>query len=174
MLRVAAEVVVAVYVVVDGIVAPLFGPVMRFLSSLGLIRRIEAAIARLPPYVVLTLLLVPFIVAEFAKAYGIYLIAEEQFWNGAGIFVAAYIISILVCQRIFLAGREPLMTIGWFKVAFERVMRIKARVLDWLSRTRVWRQAEQLRRRAAQSTARMRTRLQALLRLRAKRPVEQP
>ena len=71
-------------------------------------------------------------------------------------------------------GREQLMTIGWFKTGFDRVMAVTDRVLAWLGDTRIWHLAEVVRQRTEQSVARIRLRLQSLLRPRTKRPMEQP
>lgn len=167
-LGIAAEVVVAIYVVLDAIVAPLFGPFMRFLSSLRLIRRLEALIAGLPPYVILVLLVVPFGFAELAKVYAVLLMAEEHFRSGMTIFIGAYVVSILVCERTFHAGQSQLMTIGWFKVAFDWVMAAKAHVLDWFRGTRVGRLAADWKAKASATIGRIRVRIQAFARTKPK------
>lgn len=149
--RVATEIVVAVFLLLDSLVAPLFGPVMRALSRLRIIQRLEVLIAGLPPYAILVLLVVPFAIAELAKAYAVLLMAEEHLVTGVSIFVGAYIVSILVCERIFHAGRAPLMTIGWFRRAFDWIMALKARVFDLIRATAVWRAAADLRARVAAS-----------------------
>ncbi len=144
-LRVPAEIVVAVYVVLDSAIGPLFGPFMRGLSRLRLIRRLEGAIAGLPPYVILVLLVVPFAFAELAKVYAVLLMAEDHVRTGLTIFIGAYIVSILICERTFHAGKAQLMTIGWFKATFDWVIAIKTRVLDWFRGTRTWRSVIDLR-----------------------------
>ena len=144
-LRVVAEILVVLYVVLDGIVSPLFGPIMRALSRLRLVRRLERAINALNPYVILVLLVVPFGFAEFAKVYGLILIADGHYRVGMTMFIGAYVVSILVCERIFHAGKASLMTIGWFKTLYDWLMVIRDRVLDWFRRTRVWRAAVDLK-----------------------------
>lgn len=155
-LRVPAEIVVAVFLILDSLIAPLFGPVMRALSRLRIIQRLEAAIAALPPYAILVLLVVPFAIAEVAKAYAVVLMAQERFVTGVAIFIGAYIVSILVCERIFHAGRAPLMTIGWFRRAFDWIMALKARIFDMIRTTAAWRAAQDLRDRARDLVRRLR------------------
>jgi hypothetical protein len=146
---VPAEIVVAVYVIVDGIVGPIFGPLVRWLSGLRLVRRMERAIASLPPYVILALLVVPFGIAELAKVYAVFLMGTGHFKPGMTIFIGAYVVSILVCERIFHAGKARLMTIPWFAALFNWVMAIKDAILAWIVATRVWRFAVRAKARLA-------------------------
>ena len=156
-LRLPAEILVALYVVLDALIAPLFRPIMRGLSRLQLVQRLERGIHLLPPYVILVLLFVPFGVAELAKVYALLLMAEEHVRTGVTIFIGAYIVSILVCERIFHAGRDRLMEIGWFRRLFDWVMAIKARILAWFHKTAVWRMVEDLRARGRMLVVRIRT-----------------
>jgi hypothetical protein len=121
---------------------------MRFLSSLELIRRIERWIVSLPPYVILVLLVVPFAIAELAKAYAVFLMGTGHFKTGFTIFVGAYIVSILVCERTFHAGKPQLMTIGWFAALFNWVMAFKERILAWFRTTEAWRLAAEFKQKA--------------------------
>ena len=138
---------VGLYLLFNGIIAPLFRPLMRGLSSLLLIQRLERTIAGLPPYVILVLLVVPFGFAELAKVYAVLLMAEDHFRTGLTIFVGAYIVSILICERTFHAGKTQLMTIAWFKRMFDWVIGIKERIMAWFRQTRIWRQAGEVRER---------------------------
>ncbi|MDR3462794.1 MAG: hypothetical protein P4L76_10835 [Beijerinckiaceae bacterium] len=147
-LRVLAEVVVGIYVIVDGLIAPLFRPIMRFLSSLALIRRIERWIVSLPPYVILVLLVLPFAIAELTKVYAVFLMGTGHFKTGFTIFVGAYIVTILGCERILHAGKPQLMTIGWFAVLYTWIIAFKDRILDWFRATAVWRLAVDLKQKA--------------------------
>lgn len=160
-LWIAAEIVVAIYIVLNSIVAPIFRPLMRFLSSLRLVKRIERGIAALPPYVILVFLVVPFGFAELTKAYAVILMAEDHVRTGMTMFISAYIVSILVCERTFHAGKDQLLTIGWFKVTFDWIMAIKERILGWFRGTTVWRFGTDLKDRVARSLRRIRVRIQA-------------
>ena len=172
--RVLAEIVVVLYVVLDGIVSPLFGPTMRWLSRLRPVRRLERAIASLNPYVILVLLVVPFGFAEFAKVYGLILTADGHYKIGMTMFIGAYVVSILVCERIFHAGKAPLMTIGWFKMVYDWLMTIRDHVLAWFRRTRVWRAAMGLKQAVRLGWQRFDARLRALSGRRSKDLLERP
>jgi len=137
-LKYLAEIVVGVYVILDGLIAPLFRPIMRFLSTLELVRRIERWIVSLPPYVILVVLVVPFGIAELTKVYAVFLMGTGHFKTGFTIFVGAYVATVLVCERILHAGKPQLMKIGWFK----------DRILAWFRATAAWRLAVDLKQKA--------------------------
>ena len=158
-LAIPLEIVVGFFVVLDAIVRPLFSPVVRFLSSLRLIRRLEAWIGSLNPYVILVLLGAPFAVAEVTKVYAVILMAEGHFQLGMTLFIGAYVVSILVCERTFHAGKDQLLTIGWFKWGYDWVMLVKDGIVAWIVATRAWRLVEALRQRARHGWGRLRTRL---------------
>jgi hypothetical protein len=157
--RIPAEIVVGLYVGLDFLVSPLFRPLMRWLSGLRLIQRLETWIGSLPPYVLLVLLVVPFAIAELAKAYAVFLMGSGHFKTGITIFVGAYIVSILVCERTFSAGKAQLMTIGWFAKLWTWLMGYKDRILTWFRSTEVWRLAADLKQKARLTLRRVKTRL---------------
>lgn len=163
LLSIPVEIIVAIYIVLDGIVAPLFWPLVRWLSSLRIIQRVEKAIGSLPPYVILVLLVVPFAIAEVTKAYAVILMASGHFRTGLIMMISAYILSVVFCERTLHAGRDQLMTIGWFKILFDWVMAIKDHLLDWFRRTRVWKLAETFRQRARIALRRTRARLRSTI-----------
>ena len=116
-----AQVLVGIYVIVDSVLSPIFRPFLRWLSSLNVIQAMERGIASLPAYGVLVLLLAPFAVEELLKVWAIVLMGGGHFKTGLLIYIGCHVFSILVCERIFSAGKEKLMTIPWF-----------ARLFHWL------------------------------------------
>ncbi len=162
-LRILVEVVVAVYVVADAAVSLLFRPVMRFLSSLQIVQRLERAINALPAYVILVIMVVPFIIAEFAKVFAIFWMSEGHFHTGMTIFISAYVVSIFVCERILHAGKPKLMTIPWFAWSYNWIMVIKDHVFGWFRGTAVWRVAMDVRDGARSLARRTVERLRALV-----------
>ena len=160
-LRLPVEIVVAVYVVMDAIVSLLFRPLIRFLSSLRIVQRIEAGIDSLPPYVILVLMVVPFIFAEFTKVFGLFWMSRGHVRTGMTIFIGAYIVSIFVCERILHAGKRKLMTIAWFAVIYNWIMSIRDHVFGWFRRTWIWQAAIALRQRVGLLLQRIFGRLRA-------------
>ncbi len=163
-LEILLELVVGFFVVLDAIIRPLFGPLVRALSRLRLIHRIEAWIASLNPYVIFVLIAAPFAVAELTKVYAVILMAEEHFRLGMTLFIGAYVVSILVCERIFHAGKDQLLTLGWFKWGYDRVMAVKDAIVDWIVRTRAWQSVDAMRQRVKLGWRRLRTRLRVAFR----------
>ena len=93
------------------------------------------------------------------KVYAVILMAEEHFRLGMTLFIGAYVVSILVCERTFHAGKDQLLTIGWFKWAYDWVMLIKDHIVAWIVATRAWQVVGTVRLRIRQGWRRLRTRL---------------
>lgn len=139
-----AEAAVVVYVALDGLVGFALRPVNRWLSSLAIIERLGAWIASLPAYVVLFLLLVPFAFAEPAKIFALYLMGTGHVVSGLILIVIAYLVSLLVVERLYHAGREKLHTIPWFARLMDWLTALRDRFLDWARATAAWRAARRL------------------------------
>ena len=133
--------VVSLYLVIDGVVLPIFKPLSHWLERLSLVRWIEHGVAALPPYAVLLMLAVPFVVAEPAKLVALYWMATGRFSLGLATLIAAYVLSLLVMERIYHAGRDKLLTIRWFAVGLGWTLRLRDSVVAWLRDTEVWQAA---------------------------------
>ena len=110
-------VVVAVvgYTVLDELLFPVFRPLIVWLTGLRLFQRIGEALGRLPPYVALLALGVPFVIIEPAKLLAIWWAAQGHVIQGTLMLLVAQVLSLLVCERIFHAAYQPLMRIGWLR-----------------------------------------------------------
>ena len=135
-----AQIAVGIYLVIDSVLGPLFRPFMHWLSSLHVVKWVESGIAALPAYVVLVLLAAPFAAEELAKVYGVVLMGGGHFKWGLAIYIGAHVFAILVCERIFRAGREKLMTIGWFARFINWLEGYKERMVAWFKSTDAYRQ----------------------------------
>lgn len=125
--------------VLDGIFRPLYRPVIRALSNLKIIQRLESRIAQLPRLVILLCLAVPFAIAEPMKIIGLVLFAHGAFKSGVVLTIIAHLSSFLIVERIYHAGREKLLTYGWLAwimryVRFARSFydRLKLAALSWI------------------------------------------
>lgn len=129
MLRRVGRFVVGIFVVgyaiLDTLLFPLFRPLIRYLSGIHLFEVIGALIVRLPPYVVLLILAVPFVVLEPLKVFALYWFALGHLIQGGILLIVAHGLSILTLERLYQAGKPQLMKIGWF-----------ARVMGWLGALR--------------------------------------
>jgi len=125
--------------VLDGIFRPLYRPVIRALSNLKIIQRLESRIAQLPRLAILLCLAVPFASAEPMKIIGLVLFAHGAFKSGVVLTIIAHLSTFLIVERIYHAGREKLLTYGWLAwimryVRFARSFydRLKLAALSWI------------------------------------------
>lgn len=140
-LSVPLAVLVIAYDALGAIFGPVVRPVVAWLASLRLFQRIGAAIAALPPYGVLALFAVPFAAIEPFKFVALYWLAQGRFGLGMTAFVGSHLASLLICERIFHAGKERLLEIRWFAAAYGFVTALRDRALSWLRATAAWRWA---------------------------------
>lgn len=110
----AGDAFVGAYIVVEQFVLPAFRPLANLLLAVPPFIWIEKGAARLPPYLALAALAVPFAVAEPAKLFGLYLIGQERAQFGILVIAGAYLLSLLVVDRIYEGARPNLLTIDWF------------------------------------------------------------
>jgi hypothetical protein len=168
----AAEALVAVYVVLDDILTPVLRPVVRWVVTLPLVLRLQHFAADLPPYGILALMAVPFVLGEPAKLYGLYLMATGHLIMGAMVLGLAHLAVLLLVERLYTAGKAKLRTIRWFALAMDWLVDIRDKVHDWARKTQVWVAAERIMRqiRAAYPKVKQRA-LEAIewLRLRLRR-----
>ena len=137
-LLLVAKAVVVVYVILDGIVRPIFRPLLRWVSRLRFVIRLQDIVAALPPYAILVLLAVPLAFAEPAKIYALVLIGEGHFASGLAMMGLAYLVSLVVAERIYNAGRAKLRTIPWFAKLMDWLIGNRDRLLAWARTTWIW------------------------------------
>ena len=161
LLLLPANAVVVLYVVLDGIVTPVFRPLIWWVARLRLVVRLQDIVAALPPYAILALLAVPFAFAEPAKIYALYLMTEGHFSTGLVTIAMAYLVSLLVVERIYHAGRAKLKTIPWFAKLMEWLTGIRDRLLAWARATRIWAFSAKLKLAARSLATKLRLRFRA-------------
>jgi hypothetical protein len=133
-----AQAPVVLYVVLDAIVIPIFRPLTRWLARLRLVTALEGYIAQLPPLVILILLLVPFLSAEPAKVYALYLMGTGHLATGVTMFVGAYIVSLVLVEHIYHAGKAKLRTLPWFAKVTDWLFDLRDRLVAWMKSTPAW------------------------------------
>jgi hypothetical protein len=153
-----AQALVFVYVVLDAIVAPLFRPLLRWLASIRLVQWLEAAFARLPPYLILALLLIPYVGAEPAKIYALYLVGTGHLIAGVVALAAAYLVSLVLVEQVYQAGKSRLRTISWFAAALDWLFDFRDRLINWMKATPAWSAFLRLRALVRETFARWRLR----------------
>lgn len=133
------SVCVVVYVVIDELLTGILWPAIAGLSRLKIFRLIGDAIASLPPYGVLVLLGVPFVIIEPVKVFALYWIATGHLVQGPILLVLAHVLSILSCDRIYHSGHAKLMQIAWFKRLMTWLVGLRDLALGWVRSTALWR-----------------------------------
>lgn len=161
LLLLPAKAVVVLYLVLDGIVTPVLRPLLGWVARLRFVIRLQDIVAALPPYAILVLLAIPFAFAEPAKFYALYLMTEGHFATGLVTISMAYLVSLLVVERIYHAGRAKLKTIPWFAKLMDWLTGIRDRLLAWARATRVWAFSVKLKRKARALAAKLRLRFRA-------------
>lgn len=126
------RVVLTILIVIDEIARPLYRPLIAWVASLTIVARMEEAIARLPRLAILALLAVPFAIAEPLKLLGLLMMADGRVRTGLVVFGFAHLVSFLLVERIYHAGRDKLLTYGWLAWTMALLARLRSRALDWI------------------------------------------
>ena len=130
------RVLATLLILLDEAVRPLYRPLLRWISGLQIVRRVEAWIGALPRLAVLLLLAIPFLIAEPLKIISLVLIAQGQVLTGGVALGLAHLASFLIVERIYRAGEAQLLSYGWLAFVIGRLGALRNLVLGW-----VWRQS---------------------------------
>lgn len=136
------EAVAAIILLLDAIARPLYRPLLDWIAAREIMHRFVALVAPLPRFAILILFGVPFIIAEPLKVFALYLIARGLVITGILLLVFSYLVTFLIVERIYEAGKDKLLTYRWFAWAMTQIGRvrdvllaIKARIA---ARARAW------------------------------------
>lgn len=142
--RAIALVVVVLWSILDSVLFPLVRPLVGWLSSLRLFEAMGALIGRSPPYLVLVMLAVPFVVIEPVKVFALYWIALGHVVQGTVLLVFAHVLSIFTLDRIYHTGKGQLDKIGWFARLMGWVVGLRDWAFGWVKQTAAWQAAARL------------------------------
>ncbi|MDI4657625.1 hypothetical protein [Xanthobacter autotrophicus] len=131
-LRTGFRVVCGVVILLDELVRPLYRPLIRRIAALRLMQAFEGWIARRSPYAVLVLIGVPYVVVEPLKFLALIGIANGHGTMGTLVFLLANLVSFVLIERIFTAGRTQLMTLRPMAWLIETAGAVRASVVGWL------------------------------------------
>lgn len=146
----------ALVIVLDELVRPIYRPLLARLAALRIMQAFERRVAGLHPFAVLAVLAIPYAIVEPLKFVGLLWIANGWEKRGTLLFLFAHLVSFVVIERIFTAGRRQLMTIGWMAWVIETGVSVRRRIYDALH-------VEAVKRRIARQFRRLRAALRALL-----------
>ncbi|WP_286203106.1 hypothetical protein [Rhizobium lusitanum] len=117
-------------VLISEVARPLYRPFVNWFSSLSIVVHFGEFVGSLPRGVILVLFVVPLAIAEPLKIYALFVIARGHVISGLVIIALAYLMSFLLVERLFHAGREKLLTYGWLKWTMDRVETVRNSVAD--------------------------------------------
>lgn len=131
-LRAAFRLVCGVVILLDELVRPLYRPLIRRIAELRLVQAFEGWVARRSPYLVLVLIGVPYIVVEPLKFLALIGIANGHGKLGTLVFLLANLVSFVVIERIFSAGKAQLMTLRPMAWLITTAGAVRASLVSWL------------------------------------------
>lgn len=112
---------------------------LAWLARFPIAARLEALIARLPPYAALFVFALPTAILLPVKLVAMWLLAQGKVVTATVAFIAAKIASTALVARIFILTRPSLMRIGWFASAYNRIIPWKDRLFAEIRASWVWR-----------------------------------
>ncbi|MFS8047596.1 hypothetical protein [Rhizobium sp. BR 314] len=138
--------VIAVLVIISEIARPVYRPLVNWFASLSIVKHFGEFVSSLPRGIILVLFVVPLAIAEPLKIYALIIIARGHVISGLIIIALAYLMSFLLVERLFHAGREKLLTYAWLRWIMDRVEIVRSWVGElkesvvmtmraWLQRT---------------------------------------
>lgn len=140
---------------------------LAWLARFRLIARLEALIARLPPYPSLLVFAAPSAILLPVKIGGLWLLAGGHVFAAGALLAAAKVVSTALVARIFTLTKPALMQIGWFRRAYDWFVPWKEALFATVRASFAWRygrmvksRMKQIARRAAE---RFRPRFKAML-----------
>jgi hypothetical protein len=107
---------------------PLLAPT-RLRRELTIFARVRRRIQKLRPYQSLALLLVPICLVEPLKIVALFVAGEGHWVSSTAILVGAYVVSLLITERLFRAVKPKLMTLGWFATLWAWVVTLPRKLL---------------------------------------------
>jgi hypothetical protein len=131
------------------------------LARLPVVRRLEAAIARLPPYPAMALFLVPVVVLLPAHLTALWLAAIGHFGTAAAIYIAVKLVGTAMLARIFHLCQPALLSLRWFARLYAWVVDVKRRIYAQVEALPLWRAAKAVTARLREMLRRRRSLLDA-------------
>ncbi|WP_146260197.1 hypothetical protein [Rhizobium tubonense] len=104
----------AIFLLIDWVARPLYRPVVAWITSWRVTEAFEVLVGRLPRWAVLVLFAVPFAIAEPLKIISLIIIAQGHVVSGIGLLVFAHLMTFVLVERIYHAGRAQLLSYRWF------------------------------------------------------------
>lgn len=132
---------------------------LGWLARFRIVARIEAGIARLPPYAALVVFAAPSLILLPVKIIGLWLLSKGQILAAGGLLAVAKVTSTALVARIFMLTRPALMRLAWFARLYNWFMPWKEALFAKIRASFVWRYGRMVKNRAKQMARRFMERL---------------
>ncbi|MCS4088921.1 hypothetical protein [Rhizobium sp. BK176] len=120
---------IGLVIVADAVAKPLYRPILNWVASWRIMEAFEALVSRLPRLAILVLFAVPFVIAEPLKIFALFLMASGNVVVGLPLLIFSYLVTFLLVERIYHAGRDKLLSYGWFAWGMGYVIQVRERLL---------------------------------------------
>ena len=121
--------VIALVVLVDEILRPIYRPLIDRIVANPFFRFLDRQVSALPRWAILIVFAVPFLVAEPLKLVAVILFAKGRVVLGATTFLLAQLLTFVLVERIYHAGRAKLLSYWWFAWVAGRVADVRDAIL---------------------------------------------
>jgi len=120
---------IALVVFVDEVLRPVYRPVVNGILKLPFFAFLDRQVSALPRWAILIVFAVPFLIAEPLKLVAVILFAKGRAVLGVIVFVFAQLMTFILVERIFHAGRTKLRSYWWFAWAVDRAADVRSAIL---------------------------------------------
>lgn len=123
---------------------------LAWLARFHLIARLEALVARLPPYPSLLVFAAPSAILFPVKIGALWLLAGGHVLTAGALLAGAKVASTALVARIFTLTKPALMQIGWFRRAYEWFVPWKEALFSKVRASFAWRYGRMVKSRIKQ------------------------
>jgi hypothetical protein len=126
---------VGLIIVADAAAKPVYRPLLDRIASWRIMEAFERLVASLPSLAILILFAIPFVIAEPLKIFALLLMASGKIIVGVPLLIFSYLVTFLLVERIYHAGKEKLLSYGWFAWGMSYVSQIRERLVEFKNET---------------------------------------
>jgi hypothetical protein len=95
------------------------------------VEQLQRWIRRLGPYPSLALLAVPLATVEPLKLLAVMILGSAHWFTGSLVIAGAYLLSLLVVERLFRLVKPKLLRLAWFAAAWRSLLIVRRKVFAW-------------------------------------------
>jgi len=131
-LRLILRIVLGAFILLDELVRPIYRPLIAYIAKLRITEALSRWIAARSPWTILVLLVIPYAIVEPLKIVALLWIAHGAVRLGILTTALAHLLSFVVIERIFTAGKPKLMTIPHLARIIDMITALRRAIVGWL------------------------------------------